>query len=175
MFIVPLLAVFFFALLGTSSEQFSAFLKKHLLTTKMLMAVIFFILGIALLYTQVSQGRQAPAISTSVKPIVRTEAERIDSFSWDFGEVKEADVVKHVFIFKNNSPKPLNIKDVTTSCGCTISRVGKRNLGPGEETVIETQFNSKGYSGEVKQYVYLHTDDPANPIVRFMIKAKVNP
>jgi cytochrome c biogenesis protein CcdA len=50
MFIAPLLIIFFFALLGVTSKQFSAFLKRHLLTIKILMAVLFFGLGIFLIW-----------------------------------------------------------------------------------------------------------------------------
>jgi len=49
MFIMPLLAIFLLALLGVTSEQFSRVLKKHLLTLKILMAVLFFSLGIFLI------------------------------------------------------------------------------------------------------------------------------
>jgi len=50
MFIIPLLVIFLFALLGVTSEQFSQFLKRHFLTTKVLMAVLFFSLGILLIW-----------------------------------------------------------------------------------------------------------------------------
>ena len=50
MFIVPLFIIFLFALLGATSEQFSEFLKKHLLTVKILMAILFFGLGIFLIW-----------------------------------------------------------------------------------------------------------------------------
>lgn len=50
MFIVPLLIVFLFALLGVTSEQFSRILKKHLLSIKILMAILFFALGALLLW-----------------------------------------------------------------------------------------------------------------------------
>lgn len=49
MFILPLFVIFLFALLGVTSGQFAAFLKKHLLTVKLLMAVLFFGLGVFLL------------------------------------------------------------------------------------------------------------------------------
>jgi len=49
MFIVPLLVIFLFALLGVTSEQFSNFLKKHMLTIKVLMAILFFGLGVFLI------------------------------------------------------------------------------------------------------------------------------
>jgi len=51
MFIVPLLAVFMFALLGVTSNQFSSFLKKHLLTVKALMALLFLALGLFIIFT----------------------------------------------------------------------------------------------------------------------------
>jgi cytochrome c biogenesis protein CcdA len=49
MFILPLFVIFFCALMGTTSEDFSRFLKKHFLATKILMAVLFFVLGIYLI------------------------------------------------------------------------------------------------------------------------------
>jgi len=49
MFIAPLLIVLLFALLGTTSEGFSRFVKKHMVTVKLLMAFLFFILGIIIL------------------------------------------------------------------------------------------------------------------------------
>lgn len=51
MFILPLFIIFLFALLGVTSEQFSKILKKHLSTIKILMAVLFFALGIFLLWS----------------------------------------------------------------------------------------------------------------------------
>ncbi len=50
MFVVPLFIIFVFALLGITSAQFSNFLKKHLLSIKILMAILFFGLGIFLLW-----------------------------------------------------------------------------------------------------------------------------
>jgi cytochrome c biogenesis protein CcdA len=50
MFIAPLFIIFLFALFGATSEQFAKFLKKHLALTKILMAILFFALGIFLLW-----------------------------------------------------------------------------------------------------------------------------
>jgi cytochrome c biogenesis protein CcdA len=50
MFVVPLFIIFVFALLGITSAQFSNFLKKHLLVIKILMAILFFGLGIFLIW-----------------------------------------------------------------------------------------------------------------------------
>ena len=50
MFILPLFVIFLCALMGTTSEDFARFLKKHFLATKVLMAVLFFVLGIYLVW-----------------------------------------------------------------------------------------------------------------------------
>jgi len=50
MFIFPLVVIFALALTGTTSGQFSGFLKKHLGSIKIFMAVLFFCLGIFLIW-----------------------------------------------------------------------------------------------------------------------------
>ena len=50
MFIVPLGIIFVLALLGVTSQQFATFLKKHLLTIKILMAVLFLGFGVFLIW-----------------------------------------------------------------------------------------------------------------------------
>jgi hypothetical protein len=96
-----------------------------------------------------------------------------DSIIWDFGKVKQGEIVQHDFVFKNESPKTLNIKEVNTSCGCTVSKVMKKTLLPGEDTVIEVKFNSKGYWSFVQQFVYVHTDNLDKPLIRYIIKGDV--
>ncbi len=95
------------------------------------------------------------------------------SLSWDFGRVQAGQVVKHVFTFINTSPSLLAINAINTSCGCTVPEVKKKSLAPGESTEIEVSFNSLGYAGPVQQYVYVHTDQADNPVVKFTIKAEV--
>ncbi len=94
-------------------------------------------------------------------------------YAFDFGRIKEGEVLKHDFVLKNDSGKTLNIKNVNTSCGCTVSKVGKKALRPGEDALIEVEFDSKGYSGTVQQFVYVNTDSLDNPVIRYIIKAEV--
>lgn len=96
-----------------------------------------------------------------------------DPYKWDFGRVKEGEVLLHEFTFKNNYEVKINIEDVTTSCGCTVSEVKNRSLAPGEETIISVKFNTKGYSGATKQYVYVHTDTDNRSVIRFTVEADI--
>jgi hypothetical protein len=45
MFVIPLVAILFCAVLGFTSQEFSGFLKKRLSLIKLLMAILFFGLG----------------------------------------------------------------------------------------------------------------------------------
>lgn len=102
------------------------------------------------------------------------DKEQIDElYSWDFGKVKEGEVLRHDFLLKNESREILKIKDVNTSCGCTVSKVEKKILLPGEDTLIKVEFESSGYSGPVEQSIYVHTNNLDNPVIRFIIKAYV--
>lgn len=106
---------------------------------------------------------------------LRSSLEKAEAgiYTWDFGTVKESAIVKHEFAFKNNSAKILNIRNVSTSCGCAISKVDKKMLISGDTALIEVQFNSKGYDGATQQFIYVETDDINNSIVKFVIKADV--
>lgn len=92
---------------------------------------------------------------------------------WDFGTIKEGAQAQHTFLLANEGKKPLSIISVNTSCGCTVSDVEKRLLEPGESTQVTVAFDSKGYSGEIRQYIYIGTDDPKDPLIKFVITAEV--
>ena len=96
-----------------------------------------------------------------------------NTFVYDFGKTKEGKVLKHSFIYKNDTGKILTITGVNTSCGCTTSKVEKKKLSPEEKTPIEAKFDTKGYTGQTEQHVYLHTDNPGNQILTFTLKANV--
>ncbi len=101
------------------------------------------------------------------------ENEKVDPNEWDFGRVKQGAVLKHDFTFKNDTPGILKITGINTSCGCTVSQAEKKSLPPGESTVINVTFNSQGYSGAVKQFIYVNTDNVGLPVIRFVVKAEV--
>ncbi len=135
--------------------------------TKRILVLLFLFFPLQGCYAQ-NQGEIAGG-----KGVVASQTEIPDAYTWDFGRVKEGEILKHDFVLKNESDKTLTIKDVNTSCGCTISQVKKKILLPADSTAIEVRFDSKGYSGAAKQYVYVHTDSLDKPIIRFIIKADV--
>lgn len=129
-----------------------------------ILLILAMIFSFASCYANNSGKKQGEAVSAG---------KMVDPFTLDFGVVKEGGILKHSFSLKNDSAKALNIKNVDTSCGCAASKVAKKKLAPGESTDIEISFNSKGYKGQVTQFIYVNTDSVEKPIIRFTIKAEV--
>jgi hypothetical protein len=108
------------------------------------------------------------------KPAISLQkAEPQEKNTWNFGPVESGKTMEHDFTIKNEGALPLQIKDVSTSCGCTVSQVKRNMLQPGESTSLNVKFNSKGYHGPVRQFVYVDTNAPGEPVIRFVIKADV--
>lgn len=101
------------------------------------------------------------------------EKEVVDPNTWDFGQVQQGETIKHDFLLRNMTPHILNITGINTSCGCTASQSDKKSLKPGESTMINVSFNTAGYLGPVKQYVYVNTDNEDLMIIKFTIKVQV--
>jgi|Deesub1362A_J573_1020465.scaffolds.fasta_scaffold00453_23 hypothetical protein len=91
----------------------------------------------------------------------------------DFGEVKEGEVVTHIFTFKNIGNEPLVIKRVRTTCGCTAALLSKKTLKPGEQGELQVKFNTRGYEGRISRYIYLETNDARQPKKQLTVRADI--
>ncbi len=64
--------------------------------------------------------------------------------TYDFGKIKEGDIVKHSFKFKNTGTKDLFLLYHKTTCGCTVPSFSKDPFRPGDTGEITIVFDSKG-------------------------------
>ncbi|WKN33704.1 DUF1573 domain-containing protein [Porifericola rhodea] len=94
--------------------------------------------------------------------------------SYDFGTVKEGEIVKTDFTFTNTGKSPLNIRETRANCGCTVSKPEKETLAPGESSKISVSFNSKGRSGKQQKMVTIFSNDPKAPTQKIMLSGRVN-
>jgi len=79
---------------------------------------------------------------------------------WDFGKVKQGEVLSHEFVFANEGDATLVIQKVSTSCGCTAALVSAEKIQPGKEGRIEIKFDTRGYGGQVRKLIYVDSNDP---------------
>lgn len=93
----------------------------------------------------------------------------------DLGTVPSDTIVEDVIRFKNSGDAPLRIKNIRTSCGCTVVEPRKMVYQPGEEGALTVRFNTKGYSGTTRKSIniYLEEGNPSN--IRVLLQASVKP
>ena len=65
----------------------------------------------------------------------------------NMGTIEEGQQLAVGFRFKNTGDKPLIIRSVRPSCGCTAANPPEEPIAPGAEGEIKANFNSQGRSG----------------------------
>lgn len=96
-----------------------------------------------------------------------------ETMEHDFGKIDKGSKVDTVFHFTNTGSGTLEIKDVSTSCGCTSAKPEKTSYAPGEKGSIPVTFNSGRFSGPIQKNVTIVTNDPDSPRTVVKIKAEV--
>jgi cytochrome c5 len=86
----------------------------------------------------------------------------IDHF--DFGKVDEGVEVKHTFTVKNSGGRVLTIYDVYTTCGCTIPKLTKKILKPGESTSLQIVIDTAMKQNAVTKKVFVSSNDPQHRV-----------
>lgn len=78
--------------------------------------------------------------------------------TYDFGDIKQGEKVKHQFKFTNTGDHDLIIVKGYGSCGCTVPEYPKEPIKPGESGFINVQFNSKGKKDHQKKKIVLEAN-----------------
>ena len=95
--------------------------------------------------------------------------------SFEFGDVVNGNIVSKDVMIYNTGTAPLNIEQVTTSCGCTTAEVSQSEIEPDESAVLHIEFDSGAHgpemTGTLTRQVFVATDDPDQPdlIVQFTV------
>ena len=83
--------------------------------------------------------------------------------TYDFGILKRGPVAPHVFEFTNIGNRPLNIINVTPSCGCTNVDWPKAPVMPGQKGKISLRLKTEEQHGVFNKEVYIQSDGVNNP------------
>lgn len=94
-------------------------------------------------------------------PKNNTTIQWVDS-AVDMGRIAEGQKLEVAFRFRNTGNKPLVIKQVLPSCGCTAADVPKEPIAPGQEGVIKGVFDSSGKPGKNNKTMTVFTNTDAN-------------
>lgn len=168
---------------------------KNLSTDKIILGlvVLFTVAALVLIFAFSAKEQKNSSAITSYKA---TDSQRpkvkSESYFQDLGKIKVSQEKSAVFYLTNTGSKPLQLFNISSSCGCTVGQIeietqkspefGMHSnsnwsalLEPGKEAKIHVIYRPyvMPVSGEVTRDVYLQTNDPENPKLTFTVKANV--
>ncbi|MCX6136312.1 MAG: DUF1573 domain-containing protein [Ignavibacteriales bacterium] len=97
----------------------------------------------------------------------------------EMGTLFQGEVRNIVIPIRNAGVDTLLVKEVTTSCGCTVARASRFSVAPGADATVEATFNSTGFQGPLTKIVTIRTNDTASPYtpirINFDVVAEIIP
>ena len=114
--------------------------------------------GVALVAAVVSVGflEDAGALQrkkSKAKTLIEPDAH-------DFGAVEQDKKLVHEFTITNEGTEDLEIRRISTSCGCAAAITADRIVGPGETTTLEVTIETRKYKGRIERSISVATNDP---------------
>lgn len=114
------------------------------------------ILGVSVLGScdiRKSENQTKPKQKETKKSLLDPTTVQLMDSVFDFGTIKEGDVVSFSYRFKNTGDKPLEVTEVTASCGCTVPEKPEQPVKPGEIGFIKVKFNSDRKPGQTHKTI----------------------
>ncbi len=97
----------------------------------------------------------------------------VDNPDYDFGTMDMQAEGRHDFIFTNAGDAPLRLTTGDTSCRCTLSKLEREEVMPGDSTKVTLTWTAKDITGPFRQTAHIETTDPRQPRVELTISGNV--
>ncbi len=91
---------------------------------------------------------------------------------FDFGVMEPGSKGEHNFVVKNVGEYALTLEIVGSTCKCTVGKLDKSLIGPGEQTEINLTWDVKASSEDFGQSAILKTNDPTRGELNLKIKGR---
>jgi hypothetical protein len=90
----------------------------------------------------------------------------------DYGKISKGSNGERVFIFTNTGTQPLIIKNIQSSCGCTVPKKPEKPIMPGEKGEIKVSYDTKRVGGFSKAITIFSNAKNVRKVIK--IKGIVN-
>jgi hypothetical protein len=110
----------------------------------------------------------------TAQQLARAPKLAVDKREVDLGSMSDTDKRETEFNLTNIGKEELNIRAVKPNCGCTVTRLNKTNLKPGESVKLQVTFDGTGRRGRQQKSITIFSNDPSAPTQRLTVKARVN-
>jgi len=86
-------------------------------------------------------------------PLMAQEVKHITPKLYKLGRIQEGTVLKDTLRFVNNGKKPVTIKRVRSSCGCTTTTLAKKEIAAGDTGAVGFTLNTRGYKSVLRKTI----------------------
>ena len=97
---------------------------------------------------------------------------KFESETIDYGKIDKGSDGERIFTFSNVGDQPIIIKNIKSSCGCTVPKKPEEPIMPGEKGEIKVSYDTKRVGGFSKSITIFSNATEANKVIR--IKGIVN-
>ena len=91
----------------------------------------------------------------------------------DFGDLGQNETRDSRVVIRNEGDQTLIIRDIESTCGCTVPELAVTELAPGASTEMEIHFNSKNFQGQQTKYVHIFSNDPTRGSLDLLVTADI--
>lgn len=137
---------------------------------RLVMFILLLLAGLSIWYIFVTPGSKPVVISVYEPPIISAE-QRIQ----DVGQAETDSKVPAHFLIYNVGGKYLRIADVETSCGCTVAKMSKTVIAPGDFARIDVELDTSIKLGKVRKQITVKSNDPKRPELPLFLVGEVLP
>lgn len=93
---------------------------------------------------------------------------------FEFGKIKVGEIKTHNFEIKNTGTDTLIIRQVRTSCGCTVANLSKDKIAPGKTAQLKVTYNTAGATkGINNKPITIISTDRKNQVVNIGVSVVV--
>ena len=84
----------------------------------------------------------------------------IEPAKHDFGDVSQSQKLSYEFVVTNTGTEELEIRRLSTTCGCTAAITTDRRVPPGGSTKLQVILETRKYKGVIERSVSVASNDP---------------
>jgi len=98
---------------------------------------------------------------------------QFDTTVQNLGEVAPSSRTNCEFKFTNTGDATLKIRKIDKTCGCTATKLSKKEYAPGESGTLQITYHASSMPANVHKKVYVSSNDKRHPKVTLDIKCKI--
>lgn len=87
----------------------------------------------------------------------------VDKDALEFGKIEPSQKMHGTFTLTNKGSGPAKIGTIKSSCGCTVPKLKKTLLQPGESTEVAVTYNAGSHPGRTVKRIWVNSEENTQP------------